>query len=227
MYEQLFEDNHGLIATIARKYTWAINGDPAIDFDDLMQTGFIGLVRAQETFSAEAGAWSTWATLNISYQIRRFLGLRDSKALKLQYSALSLDAPIVAGGDSDGATLADTLADDSLEPMEDTAERSDTVKRIRAAVDALPEDQRRIVTAYIENGMTATTAAEALGMEPRRFTYILHKAFYTLANNRNVRVFVGLDHQTRFISHKSAEQFQRDWTSDVEAEVLKRLDHTR
>ena len=75
--EQLIVENTGLVNMAARKFISA-----GIEFEDLMQIGFIGLIKAVDRFDQSFGVmFSTYAVPMIIGEIRRFL--RDEGKVKI------------------------------------------------------------------------------------------------------------------------------------------------
>ena len=75
--EELIVSNHGLVRTIALRFR-----DRGVDFEDLMQIGTIGLLKAIRSFDLERGTcFSTYAVPMIFGEIRR--SLRDEGPIKI------------------------------------------------------------------------------------------------------------------------------------------------
>ena len=68
--EKMILDNIGLAHKEARKYS---NLEPNLDYDDLLQSGYIGLIKAVDKFDPEKGSFATYATYWILREILRFL----------------------------------------------------------------------------------------------------------------------------------------------------------
>lgn len=64
---ELYEQNRGLIAKVARRYM------NRADFDDCMQEGYLGLYRAAELYNPEAGSFSAYAISWIHARINYFV----------------------------------------------------------------------------------------------------------------------------------------------------------
>ncbi len=74
---ELVEDNMGLVRHVAQRFLGR-----GVEYDDLIQIGAIGLLRAARAFSFDYGcAFSTYAVPLIIGEIKRFL--RDDGALKV------------------------------------------------------------------------------------------------------------------------------------------------
>ncbi len=75
--EELIVSNHGLVRTIALRFR-----ERGVDFEDLMQIGTIGLLKAIRSFDLERGTcFSTYAVPMIFGEIRR--SLRDEGPIKI------------------------------------------------------------------------------------------------------------------------------------------------
>lgn len=144
---QLWEGVKMLVWKLANK--WAVYGGNGVETDDLLQEGFIAMLRALETYDRCAGAkFSTFFVPVLKTQFTAATGQRTKRDREdpLQ-SAASLDAPLTA--DDEDFTLADTLEDPAAEDaFEDVAER-DRLEHIRdildEAIDRLEPNQREVI----------------------------------------------------------------------------------
>lgn len=207
--ETLYQDNKGLLRRWANHYAPACSS--VVDIDDLTQVGFLGLVRASETYQEERAAWSTWASLYIRTAMQEALGRRRNRP-----SVLSLDQPVAEDAD---ITLMDTVADESAPDAEDLVLRDDLARSVRAAVDALEDEAVRLAIQRVYfDGLTQTQLAEERNVSPSVCRRWIEKGKKQLARDRRIRIY--LDDLTRFHAHKGVAAFNRDWTSTVEAAVL-------
>ena len=55
VYEEIYEQNRGLLTVLARQYEKICALDRAVSTEDLMQAGFFALVKASESFDETAG----------------------------------------------------------------------------------------------------------------------------------------------------------------------------
>lgn len=72
--EQIVEDNKGLVHWVARRYR--VNES---DYDDLIQEGYMGLMRAAETFNSDKGAFSSYAVQWIRSKMSRYIKYHIAK----------------------------------------------------------------------------------------------------------------------------------------------------
>jgi len=116
-YQDLWNANKRLVAHYALCYLPLVERRPGIDFDDLMQAGYIGLHMAAGEYDPEHGVkFSTYATFYIKREMRREAGINGRRdPMDMAYS---LDAPLISG-DERSKTLGDTLpADDGTGSFE-------------------------------------------------------------------------------------------------------------
>ena len=124
---ELWENNTGLVAFVARRYQECCGR--LVDWDDLMQAGYLGLYAAAMTYSAERAAFSTFAVLHLRRAMRQVAGLRGKR--DALFDACPLDAPL---GDDEDGTLLDMIA---APPEEDLVELKDLQRIVREAVDRI------------------------------------------------------------------------------------------
>ena len=95
MYEELWDKNKGIVIKLMNQYKRACLMDNAVSPDDLVQAGFLGLVKAEQTFDPTAGkGWYGWAKWHIQMEFDSVLGLRRCKFTKAHAGTRSLDRPI-------------------------------------------------------------------------------------------------------------------------------------
>ena len=77
MYESLYAQNKGLLVMLARDYARACELDRAVSEEDLIQAGFLALVRAKRTYDPSGGrSWASWASWHIRREYENALCLR-------------------------------------------------------------------------------------------------------------------------------------------------------
>lgn len=148
-------DHLGLVRDVARRTRrpwWH-------DRDDILQDGAVGLCRAARRWQPGCGvAWPVYATV----AVRR--AMRDGAAAMAPGAVLlPLDAPT-----EDGGTLADLLPDAAAVDPADAACRADLLRRVEAAVAALPPRARAAVLLCCCRGLSRRQAAARMGVSPAR-----------------------------------------------------------
>lgn len=145
----------GIAHRLAVEYL-PLTGNDA-DFDDLMQAGHIGAMRAAETYDPNKGSWYNWCSYYMRNEMRVVCGIGSSKRDASQF-ADSMDAPIT----EDGITVADTLAADTADPQ-DGLDMLELVESVRECVEALRLDRRWVIELVDLEGKSPQEAAEELG----------------------------------------------------------------
>lgn len=224
MYEALYEQNRGLLIAMARQYAGACEMDRAVSEEDLVQAGFLALVRAAKTFDRAGGrTWASWASWQIRREYERTLCLRAGKRIQAHSGADTLDRSLDAG-DGESATGLELLADDSL-PEADAGLLLDELRRgVREAVDRLQDGgERRAVQLCQLEARSYREAATAMGVTPGRARQLNDQGCKSLSEDRKLRQLIDLDDRTRFHAHKGVAAFNRDWTSVTEGAALWRI----
>jgi RNA polymerase sigma factor (sigma-70 family) len=183
---------HGLLFTLAKRYRGI---DNAVDMDDLMQAGFLGLLAAVGAWEPDRGAWSTIASLYATKAMREALGIRSTRQ-RAHLGAVSLDAPIGEEGD---ATRADLLADESLPDADTALLENDRRAAVRAAVGRLEGRKRAVVEWHDLEGQTLALIGDGLGVSFQRVKQLREKAFTDLRRDRQLRR--ALDDETLYYQH--------------------------
>ena len=143
-------EHDGLVIYMANKYLPLC--DAATDFDDLVQAGRLGIMRAMATYEPGKGAFSTWAVFHIKYEFRQLLP---------RMRPISLDAEV----GEDGVPLVDLLPGKGEGP-DKRMERQAVQETVRERVGMLPQAQRQAVILHDLEGRSMQETAEACG-KPR------------------------------------------------------------
>lgn len=214
MFENLYSENRGLLIWAARRYSRVGEVDPAISPEDIMQTGFIGLCRASQTFDPSKGTWARWAMLCIVWEIDAMLGLgRRSGEWKVRSGALSLDAPLEADADE---TLLDTLPDEALPETDAALILDDICRTVRACVASLRDDrQREVVQRWQLGGETQVAVAHDMGVTPQAIGAVWSRARRKLKSDPRMRALIDIPS-----FNTGYRRFHATNTSAVEAAVL-------
>ena len=119
-----------------------------IEYEDLIQEGLIGLLKAINEFNAEFGIkFSTFAYICILRKIYNVLKRFSGKSRKLYRESASLFAYV---NSEESRTLLDTLDDDSCNPEELVAEKL-TVNRLQKVLKAhLTEVEYSVTLLYLK-----------------------------------------------------------------------------
>ena len=134
--DPLITHNLRLVVYIAKKFE-----SPAVNVEDLISIGTIGLIKAVNTYSVERNIkLATYSSRCIENEI-----LMHIRKIANQKTEVSLDEPINTDWDGNELLLSDVLGTDGdivMRPMEEDAEQ----QLLREALARLPERERRIVS---------------------------------------------------------------------------------
>lgn len=159
-----------LVFKIANRYQNILNYGGAIDIDDLVQCGSMGVLEAQKTYKPEDGSFSGWSTFYIKKAIRRAIGFRQDGSISPDWFMERLDAPVPG---ADDITLQDTIADSTAPTPEEKAaedsERDEIAIEVREAVERIKNaKQRECITRVYLDGQTTAEAAQAMGLSKKQ-----------------------------------------------------------
>lgn len=216
---EILRHHLGLVHHVARELARSTGN--AIELDDLVGAGTLGLIKALESFEIERGlAFTTYATSRIRGAILDEMRRADSRprsarvtgrriaavekalmerlgrtplpgeiaaALQIDLETywrareaaqprtmLPLDEPAPASGGR--FTLADVIGDDDTETPDEKMEREELIERVRTAVAALPERERRVMALYHYEGLTLRQIGEAMHLTESRVSQIRAQA---------------------------------------------------
>jgi RNA polymerase sigma factor (sigma-70 family) len=191
-----WQAHEGLIASVAARYYRALGGQGstpgAVEWDDLMQAGRMGIVRAAEKWDPERGSWTTYALPWIRHKISRYCFdhsrlvrlpvQRQTKLLKAKvlkperHTRLALDAPLGGEGRPFHTVVADP---NTTDPVESIAAEADAAA-VHAAVEQLPERLRAVVRGRFYAERTLQQIGDSVGLSRERIRQIEEEALVHL-----------------------------------------------
>lgn len=156
--QELVEKNMPLAHFVANRYR-----SVSVDFDDIRQTAYLGLVKAVIHFDSDKGIrFSSFAVTVITNEIRIFL--RNQR--KHEFVTASLDAELMTGED---CTLNDIIPD-----THNDYERVDTVYDLQKNIQLLSETELKVLQLKISNPeATQMDLEEILGLSQSYISRIL------------------------------------------------------
>lgn len=220
----LLRNNQKLIWYWVRHYARACWGLAVVDVDDLFQSGFLGVVEAQNSYDPDKGSWGTWASYFIRKKMLEEMGFRNANRRKLDW-ALSLHSPAYPSDDECNVALLDTIEDTTLPNMEETVEAYDTARIVREAVEKLESPEvRQTISEYYFAGKTMRQIAETQGETVSTVRKLHGQGLRSLRKARNVRSLFDswMDRETCFHAHKGVAAFWNTHSSVVEDAVIMR-----
>lgn len=156
--EELYQKHKPLICWVAKHYQWALERDPSLDMDDLLQAGYIGLQTAAETYDSSRGTWATWAVPCIRGEIQSAAGRRKTEP------PLSLDGACYTNSEGEPCFLLDSLPDDTdIEEAVTEAQRQAALRKVlqKSLNELTSERSREAIRRVDYAGQTLKQAAES------------------------------------------------------------------
>ena len=196
--ECIIEENMGLVRSIALRFR-----DRGTDYDDLVQIGTIGMIKAVRSFSFEKEVvFSTYAVPLIMGEIKRHL--RDDGPIKVSriYKKLSMDI---------GRARNKILTDEGREPtivelanicgisVEDAAIALETINPISSLSETFGEDEKLTLESQlasndreIEKMNDKIALGQAIANLPRDWQKIITMRYYRNMTQQQVADALGL-----------------------------------
>ncbi len=182
----------GLVRSVAHCYRWACG--VSLDFEDLVQEGMQGVIRAAETFDPARGAFSTYASPWIRHYVQRAVHMNartvrvpapvakaaHARGEPISLTCASLDAPVrINGHDADGrsvATLGERLGfnmDPEGPKNIDESERRELVAHL---LSTLTERQSTVLRLRFFEDLTLFETGRRIGLTKERTRQIQNEA---------------------------------------------------
>ena len=175
--EQLVRSNMRLVLKVANDYKWF-----GMDFEDIVSSGTIGLLKAIDKFDPEKGAFSACASAYINKYIKMALdscrgihAKRYDRMTQEERSSCIVESLNDKVGDGD-TEFADSLASDEMSPSE-VVEKASSIKAMHDAIDSALDSREQFIirSRYGLDGngvLTLREIAERLGMTHERVRQI-------------------------------------------------------
>lgn len=170
-------------------YTCKIHG---VELDDLKSICYEVYLKAVDAYKPDDGApLVAYFGYTFKNAAAELLGIRTERGRREPLNhCISLDAP-ADPTDPDGATLGDLIADpDGVDPAAHTLDemnRDEEAAAVHAAVDALPDMQRRVISLLFWDGLSLKAAGELLGVSAEMVRQYRRKALQSLRRSPMLR----------------------------------------
>ena len=189
--EDLWEQVSGLVKWRADRAINALkmHGNPrGLEFEDLMQIGFIAMLSAVESFNPANGAFSTWLVYHIRTAFADAAGYRTKNCDPVNLS-ISLDQPLP--GDPDTAFMHEIIPDPGAAEMLDLVEESQWNKQLHDVLEEilaeLPEKSREVLRRRYYQSQTLAEVGNAFSVGTEMARQLELKALRELRKPRNAR----------------------------------------
>jgi RNA polymerase sigma factor (sigma-70 family) len=222
---ELWEQVNRFVSMTAGKCIRSLGDRASVTVDDLINSGYIAMVAAAETYNPEQGMkFIGWLAFHLKSAFAE-AGAYRSKRQRLDpiHSATSLDLPI--GENEDGGTLSDLVAD-PCDPYEE-AERRVFLEQLHGemvtALDALPELERGVIERRYYGGDTLTALGDEMGVSFQRVRQLETSGLRKLRHPRITRrLSPFIESRTNYFFHVGVDRFNTTGTSAVEEIAMQR-----
>jgi RNA polymerase sigma factor (sigma-70 family) len=215
---------------VKRAYCFLLyyGGNGRIETEDLIQSGYIALVDAINTYDYNSGqSFINYLNYFLRRQFRREAGIYTSRRDAIT-KAESLDKPIQE--DEDGeitllGTIASPTAETEFEDMIEQVNNSQIVDMIVKCMQKLSPMERDVLLQIYINQRSRKEIAENNGVSDQKINQIHNTAMRRLRlmpEIRKIEIDNYLDLHTNFYKHKGAKAFNTGRSSVVEDLILKR-----
>lgn len=213
---------------VVRRYLPRNGSTNRVELDDLLQAGFIGMVKAINAFDSTSGfQFTTFLDKHLSNEARQLLGIRGKKRDSILY-AISMDKPMSTGEESD-QTLLDTLEDKALtytyEDMIDGVDKQADIQAIFNQVKQLTEIEQEIFEERFLEGLTVKEIANNHGFNQERVRSTINRSISKIRRSKTIRLMSReqyVDRNTNFYARKGLQGFKTSFSSVVEDSVVLR-----
>lgn len=199
---ELWEQVAGLVAWKARHIMTALDlrGNPCgVEMDDLMQSGYLALVKAVDTYKPTAGSFSTWLVYHLKNTFAELTGYRTKTGRNEPLNnSFSLDKTVddETDGTPFGEFVSDPKAAATMQGIEDKLWREQLHEAMEAALSVLPEQSAEVLRLRHYQGLTLADVGEIRGTSPERIRQMENKALRQLRKPniaRHLRPFYTFD----------------------------------
>ncbi len=189
--QRIILENTALVKKVASKIFFKLPRDSGIEFDELVNTGIIGLIKAIDKFDDKKAQFSTYAYIKIRGEILDYLrslhimprSMREKikkekeegKDIPLSNLAIMISMEKALGSSEDSPKLIDVMVSDDLSP-EEQAIRSQMGDILFKAMEQLNEKERRTLQMFFFEEREPKEIAQVLGISQSRVSQIKSQA---------------------------------------------------
>ena len=194
--QQLILQNTGLVKKVAAKIFFKLPADSGIEFDELVNTGIIGLIKAIDKFDEKKAQFSTYAYIKIRGEILDYLRTlhivprtmrekikkekeHNDRDIPLSNLAILVSLDKAIGGDEGSSKLIDIMISKDKSP-EEQAISSEEKEILESAVDSLNEKEKRVLQMFFFEEKDPKEIAQNLQISQSRVSQIKSQALRKL-----------------------------------------------
>ncbi|MRJ01899.1 MAG: sigma-70 family RNA polymerase sigma factor [Epsilonproteobacteria bacterium] len=193
--QRIILENTALVKKVASKIFFKLPKDSGIEFDELVNTGIIGLIKAIDKFDEKKARFSTYAYIKIRGEILDYLrslhimprSMREKikrekeegRDVPLSNLAIMISMEKALGQEEGSARLIDIMVSEEQGP-EDRAVQSQLHEKVREAMEQLNEKERRTLQMFFFEEREPKEIAKALKVSQSRVSQIKSQAINKL-----------------------------------------------
>lgn len=189
----LWKAHKGLCYYMARRNCWIMQADPTIGFDDLVQTAFLGLVNAAESYEDKGKSFAGWAAWFITREFRRLLGWFNSRTPPPAHIyTQSLDVPAYDDADANESKM-DLLPDETATDILASICANELTQAVTDALNrlALPQAQEILRMKFYQR-LTEPQIAARTGLTAAEVKSILARSMRVLMRDWRLKRDIAL-----------------------------------
>ncbi len=224
---QLWEGVRRYVAKIARSYMVIYDGRYGVEIDDLMQSGFLAMVNAVESYTPREANFLTWLTYHVKTAFAEATNRRTkSQKRNPLHIASSLYDPMP--GDEDGELLLmDTIpGPDAFEDVEAKIYREQLRADLEAVLSTIPEKNADVLRLHFFEDKELTEIAESRGISTAAVSAYKREGLQKMRQKVNTRQGAKLkayiEERMNYHSGMGLKRFTNTMTSPIEMAVLLR-----
>ena len=194
----------------------------SVELDDLVQSGYLAMVKAVKTYDSAGGKFLTWLAFYLRSSFNEAQGLRTSAKNPID-RCISLDRPISAESED---TIGDFIpSGDNYDGVEEKIYNGELRAALERALTEIPARQAEILRKTAFEQRTIKECGSEFGVSVQRASQLRKKGLASMRRNKGLREFLG-DH-LNYYSHVSKASFNSTHQSSTEQLAFRRIELER
>lgn len=224
---QLWEGVRRYVAKVARSYMVLYDGRYGVELDDLIQSGFIAMVNAAETYRPGEANFLTWLKYHVKTVFAEATN-RRTKAQKKDPLHVASSLYELLSGDEDGEVLLmDTIpAPDAFEDVEAKIYREQLRNDLEAVLSTIPQRNADVLRLYFFEDKELAEIAESQGISAAAVGAYKRDGLQKMRQKTNTKQGAKLkayiEERMNYYNGMGLRRFMNTSTSPIEAAVLSR-----
>lgn len=224
---ELWDGVRGYVAKTAHSYMVIYDGRYGVEFDDLMQSGFLAMVAAAESYEPKDAKFITWLTYHLKTVFAEAANRRTKSQRKNPlHSASSLMEP-VPGAEDGEMLLMDTIpAPDAFEEVESKIYREQLRADLETVLSTISEKCADVLRLHFFDGMELADIARQRGVSNETISVRKREGLRTMRQKVNTsqgaRLKAYIENGTNYYAGMGRGRFLSTQESPIESVVLKR-----